>query len=169
MALPKLDVDLTATGLLMRRWQEEMNRPSYFDRWAREPGPGGIGPEQPIRGPADIDRVVRAVRYKPGWVFSCKDFDLSPPTTTDPLWAVPSFVLHIAANVPDRETGAVTTIYSTHVCNPRGNQIRDVIASIFNSIRAFEEHEAAEMFRVAGERVYDPHTDRGQAETPRRW
>ena len=66
---------------------------------------------------------------------------------------------------PDRDDSAkdMRFAYSPFYCTGEEPE-RILINAVYDSIRAIEEHERAEMFKFRGKRVFDPHADLSKEE-----
>ena len=61
--------------------------------------------------------------------------------------------------VPDRTTGIRRRITMSHAIPTHLDRFEDVCRFVFKCVLSIAEHELAECFLVAGERVLDPHKE----------
>lgn len=93
-----------------------------------------------------FSRIVRRVRYKPGWKVEVL------------LQRVGTARVHVEGKVRHSKTGRPWTIdfYGEFRYRPR-RTVASVLACVKRVIWEAEDHEFAEFFRYKGKRLYDPH------------
>lgn len=91
---------------------------------------------------AELERLVRQIRYKPGWRFGVDD----------------SGDIVVSARVRDSysRTRRGVTVYSYTVVQSDMSE-RDVLQGIIDAVEALEFHETREWFRYRGTRPFNPH------------
>lgn len=123
--------------------------------------PTHFTPPEPVRFeklPLDekFEHVCKAIKYKPDWRFH---IERAPWFAGYKDGA--GFALKVTQNVADRDTGREMPLTFTKL--PKSAEF-DADASaarvtryVYDVIVEFEMHEAAEFFKVNGDRVFDPH------------
>lgn len=105
--------------------------------------------------PPHLEELVKAITYKPGWMFFL-DNEVEPDGSG-------GLALHIVSDTEDSFNFKRRIRVNHAFLVPPASYNRDVWAAwLFDRVRDVESHEAAEFFRINGVREFAPHHGNGE-------